>query len=110
MSFRFSQIGRVNLAKILTLGILAKYVMLLPRQIRSQEPFHGGKIMENQTKTRKSYTSDLKDAQWEIIEPLIPVWNVGRRRQTNMREVLNAIFYVLTSGCAWKNLPHTPQK
>jgi len=62
--------------------------------------------MEKQAKTRKSYTSDLTDAQWELVQPLIPTWHVGRKRKTDMREVLNAIFYVLTSGCAWKNLPH----
>ena len=80
--------------------------MLPPRKIRSPEPFHGGKTMEKQATTRKPYTSDLTDAQWEIVQPLIPVWNVGGPRKTNMREVLNAIFYVLTSGCAWRNLPH----
>jgi len=62
--------------------------------------------MEKPAKTRKPYTSDLTDAQWELVQPLIPTWNVGRKRTTDMREVLNAIFYVLTSGCAWKNLPH----
>jgi putative transposase len=62
--------------------------------------------MEKPTKTRKPYTSDLTDAQWELVQPLIPTWSVGRKRTTDMREVLNAIFYVLTSGCTWKNLPH----
>jgi len=62
--------------------------------------------MEKHATTRKPYTSDLTTAQWEIIEPMIPVYTVGNKRKTNMREVLNAIFYVLTSGCAWKNLPH----
>ena len=62
--------------------------------------------MEKQRKTRKPYTSDLTDAQWEIVEPMIPVWSVGRERTTDMREVLNAIFYLLTNGCGWRNLPH----
>jgi putative transposase len=62
--------------------------------------------MENPTKTRKPYTSDLTDAQWEIIRPMIPNHNAGRPRTTNMREVLNAIFYLLTNGCGWRNLPH----
>ena len=62
--------------------------------------------MEKPAKTRKPYTSDLTDAQWELVQPLIPTWKVGRTRQTDMREVLNAVFYVMTSGCAWKNLPN----
>jgi len=62
--------------------------------------------MPEQAVTRKPYTSDLSDAQWEVIEPLIPVWTVGRPRETDMREVVNAIFYLLTNGCGWRNLPH----
>ena len=62
--------------------------------------------MEKHSKPRKPYTSDLTDAQWELIRPFIPVWKVGRPRTTDMREVLNAIFYLLTSGCSWENLPH----
>ncbi len=62
--------------------------------------------MENLTKTRKPYTSDLTDPQWSMLEPLVPIWNVGRPRTSNMREALNAIFYVLASGCVWRNLPH----
>ena len=81
----------------------------LRRKFRSPEPFHGGPIMEKPSQTRKPYTSDLTDAQWELVEPLIPTWNVGRKRTTDMREVLNAFFYVLTSGCAWKNRPHAPK-
>jgi len=101
-----SQSGRGSWAKILLLGVLANFVIFSPLKIRSHGPFYGVKTMEKQTKTRKPYTSDLTDAQWEIIEPMIPVYNVGNKRRTNMREVLNAVFYVLTSGCAWKNLPH----
>ena len=59
----------------------------------------GGKAMEKQPITRKAYTSDLADAQWEMVAPMIPVWNVGWHRMTSMREVLNAIFYVLVNGC-----------
>ena len=60
----------------------------------------------NSPTTRKPYTSDLTDKQWAIIEPMIPGYTTGRVRETNMREVLNAIFYVLVNGCTWKNLPH----
>ncbi len=55
---------------------------------------------------RKSYPSDLSDARWAIIEPLIPVNAVGRPRAIAMREVLNAIFYLNRSGCQWYILPH----
>jgi putative transposase len=55
---------------------------------------------------RKSYPSDLTDAQWAIIEPLIPVHSTGRPRSVAMREVLNAIFYLNRSGCQWDMLPH----
>jgi putative transposase len=55
---------------------------------------------------RKPYPSDLTDAQWAIIEPLIPVNTTGRPRTVAMREVLNAIFYLNRSGCQWDMLPH----
>jgi putative transposase len=55
---------------------------------------------------RKPYPSDLTDDQWALIEPLIPVYKVGRPRTNDMREVLNAIFYLNRSGCPWDMLPH----
>ena len=55
---------------------------------------------------RKTYPSDLTDAQWEIIRPLIPVYKVGRPREVDMREVLNTILYLNRSGCQWDMLPH----
>jgi transposase len=55
---------------------------------------------------RKPYPSDLTDAQWAIIEPLIPVHAVGRPRTNDIREVLNALFYLNRSGCQWDMLPH----
>jgi putative transposase len=55
---------------------------------------------------RKPYPSDLTDAQWELIRPLIPVHRVGRPRVVDMREVLNAILYLVRSGCQWDMLPH----
>jgi transposase len=48
---------------------------------------------------RQPYTSDLTDSQWALLEPLLPVHTSGRPRTTNMREVCNAIFYLLTNGC-----------
>ena len=55
---------------------------------------------------RKPYPSDLSDAQWAILQPLIPVNAVGRPRTVDIREVLNAIPYVNRSGCQWDMLPH----
>jgi len=55
---------------------------------------------------RKPYPSDLTDEQWALIEPLIPVHKVGRPRTNEMREVLNALFYLNRSGCQWDMLPH----
>jgi putative transposase len=55
---------------------------------------------------RKAYPSDLTDAQWAIIEPLIPVHRLGRPRDVEMREVLNTISYQARSGCQWDMLPH----
>jgi putative transposase len=52
------------------------------------------------------YPSDLTDAEWTILEPLIPPGKSGGRpREVEMRAVLNGIFYVLRSGCAWRMLP-----
>jgi len=56
--------------------------------------------------SRKQYTSDLTDEQWAILEPLVPApKRGGRPRTVAMREVFNAIFYVLKTGCQWRNLP-----
>ena len=56
---------------------------------------------------RKAYPTDLTDTQWAILEPLIPrAKSGGRPREVEMREVLNAIFYLDRSGCQWDLLPH----
>jgi putative transposase len=55
---------------------------------------------------RKPYPSDLTDAQWALIQPLIPSPGVGRPRVHDVREILNAIFYLNRSGCQWDMLPH----
>ena len=53
------------------------------------------------------YPSDLSDAEWHTIRRLLPAPKPGGRpRTTDLRAVLNAIFYVLRSGCAWRMLPH----
>ena len=56
---------------------------------------------------RTPYPSDLADAQWERIVALLPKPKPGGRPRTvNMREILNAIWYVVRSGCAWRMIPH----
>src|SRR5229473_671301 len=55
----------------------------------------------------KPYASDLSDAEWAILEPLIPPAKPGGRpRSVNMRQILNGIFYMLRSGGAWRRLAH----
>src|SRR5437870_8580703 len=51
------------------------------------------------------YPSDLTDEQWKLVEPLIPVYPGGRPRSTAMRDVLNALLYVLRTGGEWRHLP-----
>jgi len=57
--------------------------------------------------TRKAYPTDLTDAQWALIEPLIPpAKHGGRPRSVDMREVLNTLLYLTRTGCQWDMLPH----
>lgn len=51
------------------------------------------------------YASDLTDGQWALIEPLIPAYRWGRPRTLSMRRVVNAILYLLVTGCQWAMLP-----
>jgi transposase len=52
------------------------------------------------------YPSDLTDSEWAIVGPMIPpARSGGRPREVNLREVLNGIFYVLSTGCQWQALP-----
>jgi putative transposase len=56
---------------------------------------------------RKPYPTDLSDAEWKYIEPHVPTpKGHGRPRIHSLREILDAIFYVLRSGCQWRLLPH----
>ena len=52
------------------------------------------------------YPSDVTDAEWALIEPLIPAAKRGgRRRKTDMRQTFNAVMYLLSTGCQWRYLP-----
>jgi putative transposase len=61
--------------------------------------------------SRKPYSTDLTDAQWELLEPFFPPVDRpdkrnGRPRVYSYREILNGIFYITRSGCAWELMPH----
>ena len=57
--------------------------------------------------SRHPYETDLTDTEWDLIEPLVPPTKPGGRPAKHARrEILNGIFYIVRSGCAWKLLPH----
>ncbi len=57
--------------------------------------------------SRKPYPSDLTDAQWEELAPLLPPdTQKGHPRTTDLREVVNGILYVLRGGIPWRLMPH----
>lgn len=59
------------------------------------------------TTPRKPYSTDLTDAQWALIEPVIPpAKHGGRPRTVDIREVLNTLLYLNRTGCQWDMLPH----
>jgi putative transposase len=79
------------LAIILILKTLFEVIMSWPKEI----PY-------------ERYPSDLTDEEWEIVEPLLEKldsYTTGRPRQVDLREVLNAIFYLNKTGCPWRYLP-----
>src|SRR5262249_6713236 len=56
---------------------------------------------------RKRYPSDLTDAQWQVVQPLIPPAKPGGRpREVDMRQVVNTLFYQSRTGVPWASLPH----
>jgi len=58
------------------------------------------------TSPRLPYLTDLSDAQWALIAPMIVLPTGGAPKTTDVREILNAIFYQLRTGCQWRLLPH----
>lgn len=52
------------------------------------------------------YPSDLTDAEWNLLQPMVPAAKRGGRPRTvDMREVLNGILYILSTGCQWRQIP-----
>lgn len=65
--------------------------------------------MSSETAQRKSYSSDLTDEQWAVLEPMVPAARTrqgGRPRKVDMREVINTILFLNRTGCQWDMLPH----
>jgi putative transposase len=60
----------------------------------------------NQTIVRKPYLTDLTDAQWSLLQPLLKLPTGGAPKTTDLREVINAYQYRLKTGCQWEMLPH----
>src|SRR5215475_7238882 len=64
------------------------------------------------TTTRRPYRTDLSDARWVLIEPMVSAWRAGRVGlgispiQHDLREIVNAILYVNRTGIPWEYLPH----
>ena len=56
---------------------------------------------------RKRYPSDLTEAEWAILEPLLPgEKSIGAPREVELREIINALMYVADNGIKWRALPH----
>lgn len=57
-------------------------------------------------KPGQRYATDLTDAEWQVLEPLIPrAKKMGRREEYSKRDIINGIRYLLRTGCAWRLLP-----
>jgi len=56
---------------------------------------------------RRAYQTDLSNAEWSRLEPYLPKPRIGGRPRVHpLREILDAVFYLVRSGCAWRLLPH----
>lgn len=55
---------------------------------------------------RRGYKTDVSDLEWRLIAPLLPVQRTGRPRKTDLRAVINALRYMVRSGCEWRMLPN----
>ncbi len=63
---------------------------------------------ENEVRPRQRYSTDLTDAQWKQVEPVLQRYHPAQHwnRDHSLREILDALFYKLRTGCQWRNLPH----
>ena len=61
---------------------------------------------ETYKRNGERFETDLTDKEWELIEPLLPPPSrMGRQRTTDLLEVINAIQYMLGTGCQWREIP-----
>ena len=73
----------------------------------TQSLFQKGGLERRKGMNPKPYPSDLTSQQWAVLKPLLPPARTGGRpRKTEMRSVVNAIFYRNRNGCIWRALPH----
>ena len=57
-------------------------------------------------RSKLRYPSDLTDAEWALIEPLLPPGKPGGNKQTvNMRQVVDGLMFILSTGCQWRSIP-----
>jgi transposase len=83
-------------------GIAGGWVVIQALDVDRTEPWPDGPI----AKKTKRYPSDLTDEEWEQIAPLMPKpGRRGRPREVDFREVINAVRYLVRSGCGWRMLP-----
>src|SRR5262249_30062114 len=79
----------------------------IPDRRRTSVSFDSTRAPINSRPARRPYPSDLTDAQWRLVEPLLPpAPGGGRPRTIALREVVDAIVYVGKTGCPWRALPH----
>jgi putative transposase len=65
------------------------------------------RVEEGACRERRAYPSDLTEAEWLLLEPLLPETKPrGQARVHSYREIINALLYRLSSGCKWRELPH----
>src|SRR5260370_15255380 len=67
------------------------------------------KNRERYDRSRLRYPSDVTDQEWALVEPLIPpAKRGGNRRHVVVREVVNGLMYILSTGCQWRAIPPDP--
>ena len=76
--------------------------MKKPKHLKSKHR----KNKNKKTSQSKRYPSDISGSQWRAIRHLFPQYKYGRPRKWSYKFILNAIFYILKTGCAWRFLPH----
>jgi transposase len=76
-------------------------------EVEMFEAYPNGQKGRGDVNKRPPYPSDVSDAQWVILEPLVPACLPGGRPEVHSRrEIISGILYVLRSGCAWRMMPH----